>query len=263
MESKRVILILVDGMRPDSLDACGNSFVRELLQDAPVRLDMRTVIPSVTLPCHMSLFHSIPPERHGILSNLYTPQVRPVRGMFELFSQAGKRCASIYNWEELRDLGRPGSLAYSHFVSEQLDMEGADTKVTADALRYLAAERPDFLFLYLGVTDETGHHSGWMGREYLAAVAHAWECIERVFRQAGEEYLILITADHGGHDRTHGLEIPEDMTIPLIACGKGARSFREGQLSILDLAPTIAEEFGLCPDPMWEGRNLFGCPHQE
>ena len=108
---KKVLLILVDGMRPDGLLGCGNAFADTLLEHAQYALDAQTVMPSVTLPCHMSLFHSVTPERHGILTNTYVPQVRPVRGLCEVLRAAGKTCAFFYNWEELKDLSRPDSLA--------------------------------------------------------------------------------------------------------------------------------------------------------
>ncbi|NMA82317.1 MAG: hypothetical protein GX962_00435, partial [Epulopiscium sp.] len=106
---KKVILILVDGMRPDSLEICGNKFIETFKGVSEFTLNGKTVYPSITLPCHMSLFHSVPPERHGILTNTYVPQVRPIKGLFEVLHEAGKSCTSVYNWEELRDLGRPGS----------------------------------------------------------------------------------------------------------------------------------------------------------
>ena len=38
--------------------------------------------------------------------------------------------------------------------------------------------------------------------------------------------LLWFTADHGGHDRTHGTDSPEDMTIPFIIKGK---DFKAGE----------------------------------
>ena len=35
----------------------------------------------------------------------------------------------------------------------------------------------------------------------------------------GEEYTVIITADHGGHDRMHGTDMAEDMTIPMFFIG--------------------------------------------
>ena len=105
----KVQLILVDGMRPDSLEACGNPYVKTLLENSLYTLDAKTVMPSVTLPCHMSLFHSVDPARHGITTNTYMPQVRPIDGLVERLKGKAK-CGMFYNWEELRDLTRPGSL---------------------------------------------------------------------------------------------------------------------------------------------------------
>ena len=96
---KKVVLILVDGMRPESLEACGHPFVKEMLAHSVYTLKGQTVMPSVTLPCHVSLFHSVPSERHGILTNTYVPQVRPIRGICEVLKAAKKKSALFYNWE--------------------------------------------------------------------------------------------------------------------------------------------------------------------
>ena len=134
---EKVILILVDGMRPDALSACGNPFTEEFLENSAYTLEGRTIMPSVTLPCHMSLFHSVVPQRHGILSNTYVPQVRPIDGLFEQIKKAGGVSGSFYNWEELRDLSRPGSLARFCFVDENT-YSGSDGILTEKAAEYLS-----------------------------------------------------------------------------------------------------------------------------
>lgn len=60
--------------------------------------------PSLTLPCHFSMSHSVPPQRHGILTNTYVPQVHPVDGIFEKIKNAGGISAMFYGWEPLRDI---------------------------------------------------------------------------------------------------------------------------------------------------------------
>ena len=69
MEHTTTVLLLVDGLRPDVLTGCGNPLAQQLIQQSYATLQARTVMPSVTLPCHMSLFHSVVPERHGVLTN--------------------------------------------------------------------------------------------------------------------------------------------------------------------------------------------------
>ncbi|MBR6313048.1 MAG: alkaline phosphatase family protein [Clostridia bacterium] len=255
--SEKVILILVDGMRPDGLLQCGHPFVNELLENGTSYLAAQTVMPSVTLPCHMSLFHSVDPDRHGITSNTHTPQVRPIEGLIDRLDSRGKKCASIYNWEELRDLSRPGHLHFSYFLNEEKDVD-TDTRITDTAVQYIEAEQPDFLFLYLGETDTTGgHDSGWMSETYLQVVNNAIACTKRVCDCLPDGYTLILTADHGGHGRGHGSDMPEDMTIPILCLGS---RFEKGlQLpggSIKDIAVTIARLMDIDPAKEWEGSVL-------
>ena len=86
----KVLLILVDGMRPDSIAACGSEYAYNMLKGCRYKdMQAKTVFPSVTLPCHMSLFHSVVPQRHGILTNTFVPMARPVDGLIEKLHNAG------------------------------------------------------------------------------------------------------------------------------------------------------------------------------
>ena len=256
-DMNKAVLILVDGMRPDSLEACGHSFVKELLGESIYFPAAQTVMPSVTLPCHMSLFHSVDPERHGILTNTYVPQVRPVDGICEVLRRADKKCALFYNWEEIKDLSRPDSLAYSCYVSGHIyDYENANPRLANLAKEYIAADLPDFTFVYLGWSDAAGHKSGWMSDEYLRAINGSWSCIETICRGIPDDYTVIVTADHGGHARGHGSDSPEDMTIPLIVRLPSKKcAVKEGG-NILDIAPTAVSLLGVRPDPEWEGKML-------
>lgn len=259
MSQAKVLLILVDGLRPDALSACGDPYAHELLQLGSSSLQARTVWPSMTLPCHLSLFLSVPPSRHGTTTNTYAPQVRPISGLCEQLRAAGKKSAFFYNWEELRDLSRPSSLAYSCFISGDLNgYQKANELVTASAVSYIKEETPDFAFVYLGLTDNVGHDCGWMGQEYLAACRTSLGQIKRLVNHFSQDYTVLITADHGGHERTHGSEDPEDMLIPLICIGPAFQPGGSlGTPSICDIAPTITELLGAVPGPEWEGKSLL------
>lgn len=254
----KVLLILVDGMRPDVLYAIPEA--KEMMEKSSYSLKAQTVFPSITLPCHMSLFHSIDPSRHGTTTNVYAPQVRPVQGLCEILRAAKKRCAFFYSWQELRDLVRPDSLAYGKFVSGHTDTyECANVVLTDDAISYIKEYSPDFSFLYLGWTDDAGHQSGWMSQEYMRSVEGSWKEIKRITDTLSDDFVTIILADHGGHDRIHGTNLPEDMTIPIIVNGGPFLKGNELEnINIIDIAPTIATLLDVSPAPEWEGRNL--CP---
>lgn len=253
----KVLLILVDGMRPDALPKVETA--QKIISKSAYNMNAQTVMPSVTLPCHMSLFHSVDPGRHGTTTNTYMPQVRPIDGLCEVLSRAKKTCASFFNWEQLRDLSRPSSLVYSYFVSGGKFGYDKANPMTADAaISFLNSTDVDFTFLYFGYPDAAGHTYGWMSPEYYASLENSWENINRVVDSIGDDYTVIITADHGGHDRTHGTDLPEDMLIPVIMYGKDIEPGEafEGA-NIKDLAPTVTKLLGVEPDEEWEGKSLI------
>ena len=253
----KVVMILPDGMRPDSLPDMEKA--QKIIAESSYTMNALTVSPSVTLPCHISLFHSVTPQRHGTTTNTYAPQVRPVNGLCEVLKQADKKCALFYNWEEIRDVSRPNSLAHACFYAgRRIGYKLAGEILTDEAIRYLKTFDTDFTFIYFGYPDMQGHNYGWMTDEYMEAVQSSWDNIEKIITELGDEYTFIITADHGGHDRTHGTEMPEDMVIPVIIRGKDFEKGKELEnVNIMDLAPTIAKLLGTQPDPEWEGKSLI------
>jgi bisphosphoglycerate-independent phosphoglycerate mutase (AlkP superfamily) len=214
--------------------------------------------PSVTFPCHFSMTHSVAPNRHGILTNTYVPQVRPIAGIFEKINNAGGVSAMFYGWEPLRDIASPGSLKFSTYVNAYT-RESADTVLTDKCLELLETDQPDFVFLYMVDTDEKGgHDAGWMSETYLDYISCAINNVKKVIETVGDEYHVIVTADHGGHDRCHGTDMPEDTTIPMIFHGT---SFKAGEefsgVSILDIAPTIVKIMGVSPEREWEGSSVI------
>lgn len=218
---KKVILISIDGLRPDAVETCGHSFVNTLKENGCYSLDASSVVPPVTLPAHTSIFYSVPPIRHGIITNDYMPPVRPIRGLAEQLERADKTCAAFYGWEPMRHVWTSGNMKYSFFVNEY-EEDNSDLLLTQEVLSLIARKEPDFVYLYLVETDDKGGH------------------------------------DHGGHDRGHGENIPEDMTIPMFFVGK---EFPKGVqlhgLTLLDLAPTIADLMKISKSREWEGTSVL------
>lgn len=254
----RTLLILVDGMRPDALTDI--PVAQEIIARGKSTMKAQTVMPSVTLPCHVSLFHSVDPTRHGTTTNTYAPQVRPIRGLCETLKQAKKTSAFFYSWHELRDLARPGSLSYSCFMKGgTFGYFKAGQYLAAEAISFLNENPTDFAFLYFGHPDAAGHDSGWMGEEYMESVKTSWDNIAKVIDGLPEDYTVIITADHGGHNRTHGTDMPEDMIIPLIILGSAADRVKSlDEANIKDIAPTVTALLGVEADPEWEGQSLIG-----
>lgn len=253
-----VVYISIDGVRPDAIEQAHTPTFDWLMQQGSYSFEARSVMPSITLPCHMSIFHSVPPERHNVLSNIYTPMVRPVAGLVEVLTQAGKRSASFFSWEPLRDLSRPSSLSLSHFSAYENDPDQSDVRVISKALPHLKTGEFDFYFLYLGSVDEVGHLSGWMSPAYMQQVEHIDHLIGQVLATLPPKARVLIHSDHGGHDRMHGTDKDEDMRIPWFLWGEGVKQNQtiETPINLLDSAPTLCHLLAVQPDKLWEGRVI-------
>src|SRR3989304_5452465 len=79
-----LVFIMIDGARPDALITAHCPHFFALRAHSSWTLQASSVIPSITLPCHTSIFHSVPSARHGITSNVWTPMARPLPGIVEL-----------------------------------------------------------------------------------------------------------------------------------------------------------------------------------
>src|SRR5690606_3329641 len=253
-----VLLVIVDGLRPDAIHAGPFDTLQSLLRRGAYSLSARTVMPCITLPCHMSICHSVPPTRHGVTTNDWQPLARPLPGLVDVARSAGRRCSFFYGWEPLRNLSQPLSLYSSWFqdVAEDLTVDG-DRIIATAAARAIVAERPDFAFVYLGNVDTAGHQYGWMSDGYLAQVGHVDEVLSEFFDALGNlSYTLCLQADHGGHDRHHGLDIPGDMHVPWVRSGPGsaAGGVRPAPVRVVVTAATLARLLDIKPAPQWEGR---------
>jgi predicted AlkP superfamily pyrophosphatase or phosphodiesterase len=144
---------------------------------------------------------------------------------------------------------------------------GSAQEVEDEAVRLLKEGDPDFLFLHLDDVDHAGHESGYSVDvpAYLEAIAQADRHVGAVLSAvrerpgyADEDWLILVTTDHGGSGTSHGQDIPEHRTIFLIVSGSStARGTIEPAPEIVDAAATALAHLGIDPDSSWE---LDGSP---
>jgi Metalloenzyme superfamily len=133
-----------------------------------------------------------------------------------------------------------------------------DRYTAALALEYVVHERPRFLFVGLGDTDEYAHRGNYEG--YLAALAAADRFVGQLMEalaaqgEYGAETAVLVTADHGraANFSSHGGGAPESSRVWLLAAG-GAISPRglvdaSRVTRLADIAPTVRRMLGLRGD---------------
>ena len=254
-----VVLVTVDGLRPDALQLVDTPHLDRLVARGASSMTARSVMPSMTLPAHFSAFYSLDPTRHGVLDNDRRPPKQPVQGLFEAVHRHGRSAGMVFSWEPLRHLAPAGSLRFAHFERLDLaDLPAADHPAVDVAVPLIEQGRFELLFVYLGAADETGHAHGWMTEEYLRQVEISDGHLGRLAAAMRPDDVMLVQSDHGGHDRGHGTDCAEDMTIPWLLSGAGIRRGVQlsAPISLLDTAPTLAALLGIEAPDGWEGRII-------
>lgn len=216
----------------------------------------QTLMPCCTLPCHTSMFRGVDVPRHGINTNTFHPIVRPVPSLVDLAAASGLRTGMFFNWAQLRDLCEPENSHVTVSLREART-KAHDDRVAEEAVRSLMRNELDFAFVYFGHVDECGHDHGWMSPSYLDAIANADRCLGQVIA-AAPGATVIVLSDHGGHERTHGTELPEDMTIPWIAAGPGVRAGHAitSRVLIHQTAATAARLMELTLPREWDGTPI-------
>jgi predicted AlkP superfamily pyrophosphatase or phosphodiesterase len=227
----KTILVIIDGCRSDGLEQAKTPTIDHMIVNGSHTLNARTVIPSITLPAHFSIFTSMLPLEHNVLTNTGSPQPSSTaRSIIDVAKDYGKKTAAFYSWEQFRNLSAPGSLDHSYFINSG-SAENIDLEVAQAAAGYLNSCCPDFCFIYLEGTDIAGHRSGFMSMEYLDAIETADRALAIILNELeranlSDCYNIILHSDHGGINNHHLENTPEVMTVPWIAVGPSTPSHK-------------------------------------
>ncbi|MFP4092677.1 MAG: alkaline phosphatase family protein, partial [Cyclobacteriaceae bacterium] len=130
-----------------------------------------------------------------------------------------------------------------------------DELVTDEAARYIRDEAPDLSWVYLEYTDDIGHMYG-DGPEMEKAVALADDQIGRIWRsiqyrqqQTDEEWLIMITTDHGRDEQSgkhHGGQTDRERGIWITTNAKDLNTYyKNHEPGIVCILPTVARFMSL------------------
>jgi|SRR5687768_4109774 len=263
--SRHVIVVSVDGLRPDAIAAYNAPTLQRLMREGSHTLSATTIDPSRTLPSHTSMLTGQPPERHGVRWNHVVTADADVIELPNVFSVArahGYSTAAFFSKAKFQPLQRDGTLDYSQAPGGWFG-RWPSKRTMADVAAYLPAARPNVLFVHLADVDAAGHHSGWMTPEYGRAVLTADAAINELISLADRAYgagrfSLIVTADHGGHGSGHGSKDPQDVTIPWIAWGQGVKpgAISERAVRTMDTAATVLWLLGVADQSDWIGQAV-------
>ncbi|MBE2203996.1 MAG: alkaline phosphatase family protein [Chthoniobacterales bacterium] len=241
--ARHVFIVSFDQGAPAGIAKADMPVFKNMVKQGAHTWEAYTIVPSITLPSHTSMVTGVGIQKHQVDWNSLVPDkgVVKVPTIFSLAKKAGLVTAMVASKPKFQTLNQPGSL------DELLIPENPTSAAIAEAFSGMLGKlKPNLCLIHFGETDTVGHQYGVFSPEKMKAFADADAAlgvIVEALRQAGllDTSVIILTADHGGHDLspeelikltkpgvalgpgTHGSSSPDDVTIPWVAWGAGVR----------------------------------------
>ena len=260
-----VVVISIDGLRPDAIAKYNAPTLQRLMREGRYSLSAQTISISKTLPSHTSMLTGVDADKHGITWNSDKTGDHghvSVPTIFGLAHTAGFSTAAFFSKTKFHHLEVPATL--DHVRSPKRAFEGPwpSSRTAEYVADYLERAKPNLLFVHLAEPDFAGHNFGWMGWMYGMAVREADIAVARILKDADARfgdgaYTVIVTADHGGHGKSHGSTDPLDTTIPWIVWGAGVqRGDTLSGIRTMDTAATVMWMLGVNTPESWVGRVI-------
>jgi hypothetical protein len=272
-KSKHVLVVGVDGLLVAGLRQASTPTLDGLVANGAVTYDafaggeLGTSTEQATFsgPGWSSILTGVWVDKHGVTDNSFDGARFDEYPHF--FARVREESPDAYlssfvSWQFINFVileSAEADEAFAPLVPTSLE---ADLAVTAAVVDRLAEKAPDVVFVHLDEVDHQGHVAGYsvMVQEYLDAIetvdAQIGEMLDvlRARETYGvEDWLVVVTTDHGGLGRGHGGQSAEERTIFLIASGPSVPSGQvispgPGQTAV---PATVMKHLGLSVDPVW------------
>lgn len=143
-----------------------------------------------------------------------------------------------------------------------------DNAVAEEAARYIAKQGPDLSWIYLQYTDDMGHRHGDSEKFHDAIriadrqVGKVWDAIKKREKEFEEDWLIVITTDHGRdsvHGKHHGGQSDRERLTWIVTNAKILNERFRQTPAIVDIMPSIINHMGI-PLPEEVKKEIDGVP---
>lgn len=216
--TKKILVIGIDGCRQDVMMSSNTPNIQSLLTNAVYSLDAQTLAPSWSGNGWSTLLTGVTHLKHGITGNDFTVPHDFVN--YPCFLKraenynAALRTMSIVHWAPIND-----------YIMDGIDVErtfSTDADVKNNVVSTLNTDNPDILFVHFDDVDHAGHTYGFSSTvpEYVSAVNQTDIYVGEILtalrnraNYANEDWLIIVSPDHGGSGTSHSGVNFEDRNI--------------------------------------------------
>lgn len=272
--STHVIILGFDGWGASSFEDAEMPFLKSQLSHSAWTLKKRSILPTSSACNWASMFKGAGPEAHGFIDwntrvpafdVTYTDENGNFPSIFSIYRKAhpDDEMAYLYQWDGMKFIVNTKDFNYTKTFNAT---EEGSVQMMDAAISYIKDKKPQLAAFIWDYPDAIGHTAGWYSEAYMSELKNADSIIEKVVQACDEagildNTLIIVTSDHGGHQKTHGKPLMSDLETPFILFGPGIKPQEiTYPLMQYDVAAIIADYLYLELPLGWRGitpKGLF------
>ena len=280
-KDKKAVVIIVDGIPKDVIERLHVPVIYDIAKSGAFgasyvggEVGMYNQTPTISAVGYNTMLTGVWVNKHNVYGN---DNLSPNYNYWSIFRIAKEQrkpltTAIFSSWTDNRTVllgeGKPqtGSLKID-YVFDGYDLDKVnfpdkennlqifdyDERVSIEAEKCIKEKGPDLSWVYLWYTDVASHMcgNGSYFDEYVTKVGEqidrVWQAVKYRQKQFGEDWMIIVTTDHGrtvdGHG--HGGQSLRERTIWIATNQKVNKRFRNGEASMADINPTVCEFLGM------------------
>ncbi len=274
--ARKVLYIGIDGTRFDAVEKADSPNLDSLVKEG-IYSDHCLILgkryqknDTISGPGWSSILCGVWADKHGVHDNSFAgAKYAEFPHLFARLKEVrpDAKTVSLVTWEPIHKLivsQADISISYEQKEHAVADYDRYDAQATVEAVKQLGESNPDLLFLYLGQVDVAGHAHGFHPTvpEYIAAIERADKLVGKAVAAvkarrtySAEDWLVVVTSDHGGKGTGHGggHQTPEILNSFLIVSGAAAKRGQfEEQVYLVDAPVTALAHLGVKAKEEWK-----------
>lgn len=204
---KKVLFIGWDGVRSDALIAANTPNLDSLLYQSKYSFHVDRGPFTVSTPGWSTVLHGVWPAKHGLTENSFKKNnYDSYPDIFTILRKTKSKLglATLSNWDAFLQITEEETYA------QRFDNDPA---MTYEAMNLIQTCTPDMMLMHFDYPDATGHDFGFSPNsiEYLASIEISDYYLGLILEQIksrellhNEQWMVILTTDHGGNGTGHG-----------------------------------------------------------
>jgi hypothetical protein len=274
-KQKKAVFIIVDGIPGDVIEKLQPPALMEISKAGGFTLaytgglkSTYNETPTISAPGYNNLITGVWGNKHNVWDNDINDPNYNYLNIFQIAEQVkpSLKTAIFSTWtdnrtklvgEDVLDYSFDGleldTITYPH-DKDANHIKNIDAAVSAQAAKYIQENGPDLSWVYLEYTDDMGHRYGDSDQFYNAItnadqqIKGIWDAITLRESSFNEEWLIIITTDHGRDAQTgknHGGQSDRERLTWIVTNSKDLNGHFKNRPAVVDILPSITNFMGI------------------